>query len=164
MANKKNLKDYVEEIEPAIQKAVEAVEPQIKKAKEAVEPQIKKARKAVEPQIKKAKEAVEPQIKKAKEAVEPHIQNARKKAEPVVKEAVNRVAKVATKTDLFIQFDGVEIRTDDIVDKVREDYKNRTDGSTEEKPLLKQLRIYIKPDERCAYYVANQDETGKVEL
>ena len=175
MPDKKNFKEYVEEyanelepaikkakeaVEPQIKKAKEAVEPQIKKAKEAVEPQLKKAKEAVEPQLKKAKDAVEPQLKKAKEAVEPQLKKARKKAEPVVKDAVNRVSKVTTKTDVFIQFDGVELRTEDIVDKVRADYKNKNEDITS----LKQLRVYVKPEERVAYYVANQDETGRVDL
>ena len=149
----KNSKDTINEF---VQQAKDRVEPQLKKAKDAAQPYIEK----VEPTINKAKERIEPTINKAKEKVEPQIKKAREKAEPVVKEATSRAAKAVTKTEVFLQYGDFELRIDDIVDKVRGDFL----GEDKKARDLKQLRIYLKPEDRAAYYVANGHDTGKVQL
>lgn len=139
-------------IKEMVQEAREKVEPQIKKAKEKAQPYIEK----MEPTIEKAKKKAQPYIDK----MEPTIEKAKSKAQPVVREAVGKAAKAATKTEVFLQFGDHEKRIDDVIEKVREDYLS--DGKNVRD--LKKLRIYIKPEDHAAYYVANANETGRVSL
>ena len=82
----------------------------------------------------------------------------REKAEPVFDEVKTRAAKATEKTEVFLQFGDHEMRVDDIVEKAREDYYAR--GG--DRHALKVMRVYLKPEDHTAYYVANNDETGKV--
>ena len=63
------------------------------------------------------------------------------------------------KTETYIQFGDIELNTNYISDKVRSDYEEREDSKT-----IKKLRIYIKPEERKAYYVVNDNSTGSIDL
>ena len=135
----------------------DSVKEMFDQALDKMEPQIKKAIDKVEPQIKKAKEKAKPYIDK----VEPQIKKAKEKAEPAIKEAVGKAQRAATKTEIFLQYNDYEMRMDDIIDKVRTHYLSEEGRKASD---LKSLRVYIKPEDHAAYYVANQHDTGKVEL
>ena len=135
--------------------AVDAAKPYVEK----IEPTIKKAKEKAKPAVKKAKEKVEPAVKRAKEKVEPAVKKARQKADPVIKEAAKQTSRLLAKTETYIQFGDIELNTNYISDKVRSDYEEREDSKT-----IKKLRIYIKPEERKAYYVVNDNSTGSIDL
>ena len=135
--------------------AVDAAKPYVEK----IEPTIKKAKEKAKSAVKKAKEKVEPAVKKAKEKVEPAVKKARQKADPVIKEAAKQTSRLLAKTETYIQFGDIELNTNYISDKVRSDYEEREDSKT-----IKKLRIYIKPEERKAYYVVNDNSTGSIDL
>ena len=135
--------------------AVDAAKPYVEK----IEPTIKKAKEKAKPAVKKAKEKVEPAVKKAKEKVEPAVKKARQKADPVIKEAAKQTSRLLAKTETYIQFGDIELNTNYISDKVRSDYEEREDSKT-----IKKLRIYIKQEERKAYYVVNDNSTGSIDL
>ncbi len=135
--------------------AVDAAKPYVEK----IEPTIKKAKEKAKPAVKKAKEKVEPAVKKAKEKVEPAVKKAKQKADPVIKEAAKQTSRLLAKTETYIQFGDIELNTNYISDKVRSDYEEREDSKT-----IKKLRIYIKPEERKAYYVVNDNSTGSIDL
>ena len=71
-----------------------------------------------------------------------------KEAEDVKKEA---------KTSFYLQYMGKEISTEEITKKVHEEYGK----SVEE---IKTLNVYLKPEEAAAYYVINEETTGKVTI
>ena len=135
--------------------AVDAAKPYVEK----IEPTIKKAKEKAKPAVRKAKEKVEPAVKKAKEKVEPAVKKAKQKADPVIKEAAKQTSRLLAKTETYIQFGDIELNTNYISDKVRSDYEEREDSKT-----IKKLRIYIKPEERKAYYVVNDNSTGSIDL
>ena len=135
--------------------AVDAAKPYVEK----IEPTIKKAKEKAKPAVKKAKEKVEPAVKKAKEKVEPAVKKARQKADPVIKEAAKQTSRLLAKTETYIQFGDIELNKNYISDMVRSDYEEREDSKT-----IKKLRIYIKPEERKAYYVVNDNSTGSIDL
>ena len=68
-----------------------------------------------------------------------------KEAEDVKKEA---------KTSFYLQYMGKEISTEEITTK---EYGK----SVEE---IKTLNVYLKPEEAAAYYVINEETTGKVTI
>ncbi|MBR5970277.1 MAG: hypothetical protein IK016_08030 [Lachnospiraceae bacterium] len=152
--------DTEKTIKEMMQQAKDKAEPALKKAKEKAEPALKKAKEKAEPALKKAKEKAEPTIKKAREKAEPALKKAKEKAEPAIRETLDKTAKAMAKTEVFLQFDDNELRIDDIVEKARTDYADKGGNPRS----IKTLRVYVKPQDRAAYYVVNHDETGRVFL
>ena len=77
---------------------------------------------------------------------------AKKTAAPAAKKAaaVKEVAK--------IQVDGCEFDVAEIIEKAKADYKANN------KAAVKSVDVYIKPEEKAAYYVVNGKVEGKVDL
>ncbi len=87
------------------------------------------------------------------------------KAEPAKKTAAKKTTKAAAKTEekattkktadkkaeLFVQFSGVEFSYDEILEKVKADYIAKSGKKT-----MSSVKIYLKPEEKMAYYVANE--------
>lgn len=69
--------------------------------------------------------------------------------------------KPELKTEMFLQFAGKEFSEKDILQKVKDiwtkDLKNKVGD-------MKDVKIYLKPEENAAYYVVNGNTTGKVDL
>ena len=90
---------------------------------------------------------------------------AAKKAE-VKEEAKKAPAKKATpakaeiKTALYVQFAGNEVTEADIIDKVKAAYV--AEGHKES--AIKEINLYVKPEEYAVYYVINDKAIGKVNL
>ena len=138
---------------------------------------IENARKKAEPMIEEARKKAAPVIEEAKKKAEPVIEGARKKAAPaaetVKKQAgkaasaakkagrgiTDKVAEVTAKSEVFIQYGDYEIRTDDMVKRVRETYVAEGHKISD----IRELQVYIKPGDRCAYYVINHHDTGKID-
>lgn len=78
------------------------------------------------------------------------------------KAAVKRSSsKREIKTELFLQFSGKEYTQKDILQKVKAVW---TKGLRNKVGDMKEVKIYLKPEEAAAYYVINGDTTGKVDL
>ena len=75
-----------------------------------------------------------------------------KEAEDVKKEA---------KTSFYLQYMGKEISTEEITKKVHEVWTKEYVKRLEE---IKTLNVYLKPEEAAAYYVINEETTGKVTI
>ena len=75
-----------------------------------------------------------------------------KEAEDVKKEA---------KTSFYLQYMGKEISTEEITKKEHEVWTKEYGKSVEE---IKTLNVYLKPEEAAAYYVINEETTGKVTI
>lgn len=89
-----------------------------------------------------------------------------KKAEPVKKETVKKAAKTTEKTttrktnvksEMFIQYNGNQIDSEALLERVQADCAS-------EGVKVKELKLYIKPEDNACYYVANGNVAGKVEL
>ena len=102
--------------------------------------------------LKKLKDIVE--IKADAAAVEKAVKETAKKAE---KKAEKKVEKAA-KAEVILQFAGNEIKMVDILDAAKKDF------AANNKAALKSITLYVKPEDGAAYYVANGDITGKVNL
>lgn len=86
---------------------------------------------------------------------------AAKKASATVKKATTAVKKaVEAKTQepkVVVQFAGNDYKLDEILEKAKKAYSKKS------KKVFKDLRIYIKPEEGKAYYVAD-DNFGSIDL
>ena len=79
--------------------------------------------------------------------------------EELLKE-VAKAAKAEIKTALYVQFAGNEATEADIIDKVKAAYV--AEGHKES--AIKEINLYVKPEEYAVYYVINDKSSGKVNL
>ncbi len=118
---------------------------------------------AVDKMVEKAK----PYVEKAKPAVKKATKKVQEKAKPAVKAAKKKAKQVKTAVDnklyeheVIVQFAGNSYYAKDANEKSIEDYV--ANGGKREQ--IKQVQLYIKPDERACYYVINNKTTGRVDL
>ena len=75
----------------------------------------------------------------------------------VVKEEVKKVEK---KDEVFVQFAGEEYSVEEVMEKAKAAYIAEGHRAC----AIKSVRLYIKPEERKAYYVINDKAAGCIEL
>ena len=80
--------------------------------------------------------------------------------EVVEKKTTKRTTKKAVKTTFVVQAAGKEVSMEDAIAKVKEAWV--AEGNKEAE--LKEIAVYVKPEDKAIYYVVNGDVTGKVEL
>lgn len=111
-------------------------------------------------------EEVKETVKKAAKKVAAKAEDTAEKAVKTVKKAAKKTAakttkKAELKTEFFLQFSGKEYTKKEILKKVKDvwtkDLKNKVGD-------MKDVKIYLKPEESAAYYVVNGDTTGKIDL
>ncbi len=68
--------------------------------------------------------------------------------------------KAVVNTEVFVQFWGKEVYANDVVEAVK---KAWTDEGHEESEI-KDLKVYIKPEDNGAHFVINGDVTGFISL
>ena len=70
-------------------------------------------------------------------------------------------AKTAVKCEMYLQFAGKEYSEKELMKKVKEVWTKELKHKVGE---LKDVKLYLKPEESAAYYVINKDTTGRIEL
>ncbi len=74
---------------------------------------------------------------------------------------VKKAEKQAEKQEeVYLQFAGEEIAIEEVMDKARAAYVAEGHRASS----IKSLRLYIKPEERKAYYVINEKAAGSIAL
>ena len=156
------------EEEKAVVKAEEKAEVKAsEKAPVKAEPEKKEAAKAIETKKDttkkletKAAVLVDTPETEEKAAVKKSVKapaKAEKKAP--VKKAASKKAEL--KTEMFLQFAGKEYTDKEIFDKIKYVWSKVLKNKVGD---MKDVKIYLKPEESAAYYVINGDTTGKVDL
>ena len=84
---------------------------------------------------------------------------AKKATTRTTKTAASRARKKAIASTTVIQFQGLEFSESDCLKKAKAGFLKHYRGIE-----LKDLKIYIKPEERKIYYVGNGDRVGSVDL
>ena len=64
------------------------------------------------------------------------------------------------KTSLFVEYQGLQVNEKDIIARIKELWVNEGNKIKD----IKDLKLYVKPEEFMAYYVSNDDISGKIEL
>ena len=137
--------------------AVKAETPKTDDAKVSVE--TKAAEKPVETKPAETKTVEEKPV--AAEVEEPAKKPAAKKTvrktTTAKKTRKTTAKKTETVTEVYVQYWGKEIHTSEVADRIR---KIWTDDMGKKASDLKDLKIYIKPEDNGAHYVINGDVTG----
>ena len=87
------------------------------------------------------------------------VKAAEKPAEeaPAEKKTTRRTTKKEATAEVYVQFMGREVYTKNILSNIKRIW---TDEMGKKEKDLKDIKIYIKPEENKAYYVINGDVTG----
>ena len=110
------------------------------------------------PKTEEVKAEVKEEAKKAP-AKKAEVKEEAKKA-PAKKATPAKAVKAEIKTALYVQFAGNEVTEADIIDKVKAAYV--AEGHKES--AIKEINLYVKPEEYAVYYVINDKAIGKVNL
>ena len=160
------------------EKAVKAETPKTDDAKASVETKAAEKTAEVKPAAEKPVEEKTAEVKSAEEKTtavkseEPAKKTAAKKTttrkttaakKTTTKTAAKTTAakKAEPVTEVYVQYWGKEIHTSEVADRIK---KIWTDDMGKKATDLKDLKIYIKPEDNGAHYVINGDVTGFIGL
>ena len=76
------------------------------------------------------------------------------------KPAAKRTTKKAVKTTLVVQAAGKEVSMEDAVARVKEAWVATGNKEAD----MKEIAVYVKPEEKAIYYVVNGEVTGRVDF
>lgn len=160
------------------EKAVKAETPKTDDAKASVETKAAEKTSEVKPAAEKPVEEKTAEVKSAEEKTtavkseEPAKKTAAKKTttrkttaakKTTTKTAAKTTAakKAEPVTEVYVQYWGKEIHTSEVADRIK---KIWTEDMGKKASELKDLKIYIKPEDNGAHYVINGDVTGFIGL
>lgn len=160
------------------EKAVKAETPKTDDAKASVETKAAEKTAEVKPAAEKPVEEKTAEVKSAEEKTtavkseEPAKKTAAKKTttrkttaakKTTTKTAAKTTAakKAESVTEVYVQYWGKEIHTSEVADRIK---KIWTEDMGKKASELKDLKIYIKPEDNGAHYVINGDVTGFIGL
>ena len=160
------------------EKAVKAETPKTDDAKASVETKAAEKTAEVKPAAEKPVEEKAAEVKSAEEKTtavkseEPAKKTAAKKTttrkttaakKTTTKTAAKTTAakKAEPVTEVYVQYWGKEIHTSEVADRFK---KIWTEDMGKKASELKDLKIYIKPEDNGAHYVINGDVTGFIGL
>ena len=160
------------------EKAVKAETPKTDDAKASVETKAAEKTAEVKPAAAKPVEEKAAEVKSDEEKTttvkseEPAKKTAAKKTTTrktaVAKKTTTRTAAKTTAakkaepvTEVYVQYWGKEIHTSEVADRIK---KIWTEDMGKKASELKDLKIYIKPEDNGAHYVINGDVTGFIGL
>lgn len=158
MANVKGTTEVVKTVAAKkVEEAKEAVKT-VAKAVEAKAEEVKAEAKAAEKAEEKVEKATAEPEKKA-EAPAKEAKPAKKPGRKPAKEA-KAAKKAAAEPKVYVQFGADESSVEAIVEKIKSDYVEQGHRASS----IKDLRVYLKPEDGAAYYVINEKVAGRVDL
>lgn len=109
---------------------------------------------------RRTKAEMEADAKKAAEKAKRGAQKAAKAAE----DAIETVAKAAARArvpapEIIVQYAGNEVNAGALADAAIAQFRTE-----KKRTKISDFKLYVKPEERAAYYVINDEYTGKVEF
>ena len=160
------------------EKAVKAETPKTDDAKASVETKAAEKTAEVKPAAEKPVEEKTAEVKSAEEkttAVKPEEPAKKTAAKKTTTRKTTAAKKTTTKTaakttaakkaepvtEVYVQYWGKEIHTSEVADRIK---KIWTEDMGKKASELKDLKIYIKPEDNGAHYVINGDVTGFIGL
>lgn len=105
-------------------------------------------------------EATEEVMEKKETKKRPTKKSAEVADETVEKKTAKRATTKKVKTTFVVQANGKEVSMEDAVTKVKEAWIAEGNKETE----IKEIAVYVKPEEAAIYYVINGVATGKVDF
>ena len=120
----------------------------------------------VQTKVSVKEETVKVEKKTAAEKAAPAAEAVEVKAEKVEKKvaekkpAAKRTTKKAVKTSFVVQALGKEVSMEETIERVKEAWTATGNKEAD----LKEISVYVKPEEKAIYYVVNGEVTGRVDF
>ena len=143
MARKRTLAKVTAKTEAAAAETAKAAAEKTEAVKEAAVEKTEAVKEAVAEKTEEVKEAV-------KEAAEKTVKTAKKTA-------AKKTAKKEIKVRTFVQYFGKEVEEKEMIAAVKKDWTNGKKVGD-----IKDITLYVKPEEAAVYYVVNGTDSGKV--
>lgn len=137
---KKTMQNVKKEAEKVAEKAVAEVKNETAKVVESAKPAVEKAKAGVKRGRKKAVKTVE-------------------KAKTGVKRAADKAVRGETAPVVYVQYQGVEEKVEDLVAAAKAAF-----AAEHPRTRVADLKLYVKPEERAAYYVINEKFAGRIDF
>ena len=137
---KKTMRNVKKEVEKAAEEAVAEVRSETAKVVESAKPAVEKAKAGVKRGRKKAVKTVE-------------------KAKTGVKRAAGKAVRGETAPVVYVQYQGAEEKVEDLVAAAKAAF-----AAEHPRTSVSDLKLYVKPEERAAYYVVNEKFAGRVDF
>ncbi len=80
------------------------------------------------------------------------------KAASAVKRAERKAQAENMKPAVYVQFEGGEAVIDDLIEAAKANFRKE-----KKRAAIIDFKLYVKPEERAAYYVINGEHEGKIE-
>ena len=132
-------------------KTMQDVKKEAEKAVAEVKSEAAKVVESAKPAVEKAKAGVKRGRKKAVKTVE--------KAKTGVKRAASKAARGEAAPVVYVQYQGDEEKVEDLVAAAKAAF-----AAEHSRTKVSDLKLYIKPEERAAYYVVNEKFAGRVDF
>ena len=117
------------------------------------------AKKAAEKAKRDAKKAAAAAKKAAGEALDT-VANTAKKAVEEGAQAAEKIAKPRIPTpEIVVQYSGAEVGVSSLTETAVAQFR-----AVKKRAAIKDIKLYVKPEENAAYFVINGDFTGKVDF
>ena len=84
-----------------------------------------------------------------------------KEVKPAKPAAKAPAKKAAVKETIYLQYLGKEIDKEDLMKQVKEIWTKEQKKKVSD---MKSVSLYLKPEENAAYYVINEEVSGKIDL
>ena len=101
--------------------------------------------------IQEAAPAKKPRKPRRKMTAEEKEESARKRAE-------RKAQAESMKPDVYVQFEGGEAVINDLIEAAKANFRKER-----KRAAIIEFKLYVKPEERAAYYVINGSSEGKIE-
>ena len=126
--------------------------------------QVKKAEKKAKAPVASAKEVDTKPVEKAKPTAKAEKKHGGRKPMTAAEKAAAAKLRAEEKKKaesmvpvMLLQYQGDEVDTATLIEAAKADFKEK-----HKRTLITDLKLYLKPEERAAYYVINGSSDGKV--
>lgn len=127
-----------------------------------VEPAVKETAAKAAAAVKETAAKVEPAVKETAAKAAATVKETAAKAQTSAKAAVKKAAaKAEIKETVYLQYLGKEINKDSVVARVKDIWTQELGNKASE---LKSVTLYLKPEENAAYYIVNDEVTGRIDI
>ena len=112
--------------------------------------------------VEEVKAEVQPTVEKAKKSAEKAVKATRKtaaKASEKVKKTAAKAVGAEVAPVVYVQYQGEEEKIEDLVAAAKAAF-----AAEHARTKVSDLKLYIKPEERAAYYVVNEKFAGRVDF
>ena len=144
------VKEIVETVAEAVEEKAEEVKAEVKEEVETVVEEVKEEAAPVVEEVKE-EEAAPVAEEKKKPGRKPGSKN----------KVVNPEKKEPAQAEVYVQYGpNGEASVADVVERIKNEYVAQGHRVSS----IKSLKVYVKPEERSAYYVINEKTQGRVDL